>query len=135
MSCNSAIYAANTNATVAANGNIPFGSVIRRFGCNCQLEGGAITCCGRGYYEIDCSITMTPVGAGAVGVQLYADGVAVPGATASVTGAAATTENLSFKALVRQRCEGAVSLTLGLLSGAVATGVTVNNLGTVVKKI
>ena len=135
MSCNSAIYTVNSNVTVAANGTIPLGSVIRRFGCNCQLDGSAITCCGRGYYDVECSVSLTPVGAGVIGVQLYADGVAVPGATASVTGAAATTENLVITGLVRQKCEGATSLTVGLVSGAVATGATINNIATVVEKV
>lgn len=110
MSCNSALYTINTNLDVAANGTIPVGSTVRRFGCNLQVNGPDIVCCGVGYYDVEGSITLTPEGAGEVGVQLYADGAPVPGALATVTGTAGNIDNLFVTTLVRQKCQGATSL-------------------------
>lgn len=71
-------------------------------------------------------------GAGYATVTLYKDGVAVPGATASETGAANGTVNLSIPALVRQACRAAgFALTL-VLTGAAAT---VNNVALRVQRI
>ena len=134
MSCKSAIYTVVTNASVAANGQIPFGSIIRRFGPSLDLSGSDIVACGRGYYGVDCSVTLVPVGAGAIGVQLYADGTPVPGATAQAQGTAAEPLNLSVTGLVRQKCQGATSLSMGLVSGDVTTGATVQNMATKVTK-
>jgi len=136
MSCNSAIYTVNSNVDVAANGAIPFGSIVRRFGRNIQLSGSDITVCGMGYYDVECSVTLTPVGAGDIGVQLYADGAPIPGALATTTGTAGDPINLSITSLVRQRCNGASSLSLRLVTpDAVTTGATVNNIATVVTKV
>lgn len=132
---NSAIYTVNSNVEVAANGSIPLGSIVRRFGQNIQLNGTDVVICGQGYYDVECSVSLTPVGAGEIGVQLYVDGTPVPGAIATVTGAAATIDNLSITALVRQKCCGASSLSLRLVSGDVTTGATINNVATVVTKV
>lgn len=68
---------------VAVNSIIALGSVLRRFGCNCRLSGNAIEVEGDGYYEIDCSVTLTPTAVGNSTVALYADGVQIPGAIAT----------------------------------------------------
>lgn len=134
MSCKSAIYTVATNVDVAANGQIPFGSVIRRFGPNLSLSGFDIVACGQGYYGVDCSVTLEPVGAGPIGVQLYADGLPVSGAMAQAQGTAATPLNLSVTCLVRQKCQGATSLSMKLMSGDVTTGATIQNMATKVTK-
>ena len=89
MSCKSALYAAmQTPTAVAVGGVIPLGGLIRRYGCDIALNGNAINLAGTGYYDVDASITATLTAAGAVTATLYKDGVAVPGASATETGAA-----------------------------------------------
>ena len=70
---------------------------------------------------MDASITATLTAAGAVTVTLYKDGVAVPGATATETGAVSGTVNLDLTALVRQPCCAAGAALTLVLSGVEAT--------------
>lgn len=122
MSCKSALYAAlQTPTAVAVDGVIPLGSLIRRYGCDIGLNGNAVNLSGTGYYDVDASITATLTDAGTVAVTLYKDGLAVPGATASETGAASGTVNLNIPALVRQACCASGSALTLALSGAAAT--------------
>ena len=79
------LYTANSNnQTVGINGIISPGGVVRRYGCNIQLSGNAVTLTGTGYYDISSSITLVPVTA-------YQDGIPIQGATASATVAAVDT--------------------------------------------
>lgn len=143
MSCKSAIYTANTSpATITLtaaqpSATLPLGTVIRRFGCNAQLSGNGILLDGSGYYDVDASVTLTPVAAGDYTVTLYRDGVAVPGAAQTVTAVAAAAVNFNIPALVRlQCCDSSATLTLVLTTAAALPAeVTVNNVGVVVKKI
>ena len=83
MSCKSALYTAmQTPTAVAVDGVIPLGSLIRRYGCDITLNGNAVNIVGKGYYDVDTSITVAPTAAGTVTATLYKDGVAVPGADA-----------------------------------------------------
>ena len=112
MSCKSALYAAmQTPTAVAVDGVIPLGSLIRRYGCDIGLNGNAVNLTDVGYYDVDASITAT----------LYKDGVAIPGATASESGAANGVVNLSIPALVRQACCASGSALTLVLTGAAAT--------------
>lgn len=133
MSCNSAIYTVNsTQPTLAANSQIPFGSVIRRFGSAVQLDGGSMLLCGSGYYDCDVNVTVEPAAIGAITAQLYLDGEAVPGAFA--TGYAAAAGNpvaLSIPALVRI-CGCGCNKNLSVRIDAAADLV---NMGVVVEKI
>ena len=133
MSCKSALYAAmQTPTAVAVDGVIPLGSLIRRYGCDISLNGNAVNITGIGYYDVDASITATLTAAGTVTATLYKDGVAIPGATASATGAASGTVDLSIPALVRQACCAAGSALSLVLTGAAAT---VNNVALRVQRI
>lgn len=133
MSCKSALYAAmQTPTAVAVDGVIPLGSLIRRYGCDVALNGNAVNITGAGYYDVDASVTVTPIAAGTVTITLYKDGVAVPGATASETAAANGTVDLSIPALVRQVCCAAGSALTLVLAGAAAT---VNNVALRVQRI
>lgn len=136
MSCKSILYAAmQTPVTVAEGGVIPLGSTIRQHGCDIRLNGNAVNIFGGrgcdGIYDVDVSITMAPAAVGAVTATLYKDGVAYPGASATVTATAAGDEvNVSFPASVRQACCAAgASLTLVLSGG----GATVSNVALRVK--
>ena len=127
MSCKSALYAAmQTPSAVAVGGVIPLGSLIRRYGCDVSLNGNAVNIVGgnqaAGYYDVDASITVAPTAAGTVTATLYKDGVAVPGATASATAAAADDAlDLNITALVRQVCCAAGSALTLVLTGAAAS--------------
>ena len=70
------------------NSIINLGAVQRRFGCNCRLDGNAITCIGEGYYTIDAGVSVTPTAAGPVTVAVFDNGVQIPGAIAYATGVA-----------------------------------------------
>ena len=122
MSCKSALYAAmQTPSAVAVGGVIPLGSLIRRYGCDVSLNGNAVNITGAGYYDVDASLTVAPAAVGTVTVTLFKDGVAVPGATATETGAASGTVNLDLTALVRQPCCAAGAALTLVLTGAEAT--------------
>lgn len=143
MSCNSAIYTANTSANTITlteaqpSTTIPLGTVIRRFGQNIQLSGNGILLDGVGYYDLSASVTMTPAAAGEFTVSLFRDGVAVPGATQTVTAAALATIAFNIPALVRlQCCDSSASLSLAVTTSATLPAtVTINNAGVVVEKI
>jgi hypothetical protein len=101
------IYTANTaGAEVAIGNTVPVGSIIRRYGRCIDATGSAINLGEPGYYLVDFSATVTAAEAGNVALALTQNGVPVPGATAAVTIATATTqvENLSITALVRVMC-------------------------------
>ena len=127
MSCKSALYAAmQTPSAVAVGGIIPLGSLIRRYGCDVSLNGNAVNITGgnqsAGYYDVDASLTVAPAAVGTVTVTLFKDGVAVPGATASATAAAADDAlDLNITALVRQVCCAAGSALTLVLTGAAAS--------------
>lgn len=132
MSCNSGIYTVNTGATATAGGAIPLGSIIRRFGCNINLNGNGIIINGAGYYDFDVVISAIPATAGAITATLLRDGVAVPGATATTT--VATVGNavtLPITAMVRQFGNCAGSTFTVTLSGAA----TVSNIAVTVDKL
>lgn len=140
MSCNSAIYMANTSEqTILANAQIPFGTIVRRFGRFANIQGSDIVigdCCtrnGNGYYKCDCSVTLEPSAIGSVTAQLYLNGEPYPGAQA--TGYAATAGNpvnLSFPAIIRlYGCcnQGTLQVRLG------DEGATVTNMAFSVEKL
>lgn len=97
------LYSANTTAqTLAIGGTINMGNVIRRFGCVKRTStpfatvngtNTILSSCGKcpKYFDVNASITAIPTDAGTVTVTAFQDGVAIPGATASATVAAAAT--------------------------------------------
>lgn len=126
MSCNSALYAVNTAAgtSIAAGGTIPLTQVVRRFGCGAVLNGNAITVKGRGYYEVDATVSVAAGAAGPVTVSLLKDGQAVPGATATVTAkAAGDIVTLPIDSMVKVFCcaDDRANLTLVVTDQAVTT--------------
>ena len=132
----SALYVANTSSQeVSVDGIIVPGTIVRRFGPNLGLAGNAIQIAGAGYYEINASITVAPTTEGEVTVTIFKDGVALQGATATETAAAAgDSVNLSISALVREFCsccDGLTNLTF-VLTG---TASTVTNIAIVVEKL
>lgn len=123
-----------SSQTVAVGSVISLGSVLRRFGCNCRLNGNAIEVEGEGYYIVDVCTTATPTSAGNVTVSILKDGVVIPSATA--TNSVSTVGNsttLPINTTIRLgcKCDGASSLTVVLVSGA---GV-INNISVRVIKV
>lgn len=118
----SLIYTVNSAENVLAIGDtIPLGSVIRRYGCDIILNGNAISLGDSGYYDVNASVTLVATAAGPVTVTLYQDGVAVPGATATITAAAGDNVAFPITAQVRVfRC-GASNLSLVVSDGAATT--------------
>lgn len=106
--------------TVAAGNVIALGTTIRRYGCNCRLNGDAIEVRGEGYYKIDATVTATPTAAGNVQIAMYANGVQVPGAIATTYMSAGNPVTLPITATIRQgcACDTADNLTLVLIEGA-----------------
>ena len=135
MSCNSAIYCVNTTSqSLLANAQIPFGTIVRRFGRFVNLDGFGITLCGQGYYECNCSVTLEPAAIGNVSVQLYLNGEPYPGAIATAYVATADEPiNLSFPAIIRVKgCEEDTASTVMVRLGAAAT---IDNMAFTAKKI
>ena len=118
MSCNSAIYVNNsTNTAVSTTAGtfvqVPFGSVVRRFGKALALDSGSIMAYGSGYFDIDGSLTVTPTAAGPITVQIRKDGVPVQGITATATGTAGSPTTLPLTGMIRNcgcNCNSALTL-------------------------
>jgi len=87
----SAIYTVNsTQTTFASDAQIPFGSVVRRFGSNLKLDGNSMILCGSGYYKCNLDLVVEPSAIGPVTAQLLLDGEPIPGAFSTVYAAVAT---------------------------------------------
>ena len=118
----SLIQTANQSAqTVAVNSTIALGSTLRRFGCNCRLNGNSIEVDGAGYYTISGTVTLTPSAVGNVSVAVFVNGVQVTGST--VTGGVTTVGNsvtLPIETTIRHgcNCDGASQIQLVLTAGA-----------------
>ena len=121
----SAIYAVNTNAGTAipAGGTYPITRVIRRYGCDIASDGVGISCNSKGYYKVAAVATLVATDAGVITASLYENGVAVPGASSSVTAAAGDTIVLPIDAIVSVNCCGTPATLTIVVSGA---GTSVN---------
>ena len=104
----SAIYIINTTSgtAISAGGTYPINQVVRRFGCDLKSNGSGISASNSGYYKVDANITAIATSAGIVTATLLNNGVAVPGATASVTATEGATVNLPIDSIVRVNCCG-----------------------------
>lgn len=130
---NAVLYLANQNEqSVPVNGAINFGNVIRRYGSNISSLGGNAVLKGNGYYMVTANITFTDTAAGTATVTLLADGVPIPGATATITtGTANAAHTETIPAVVRVTCCKSTVIT------AVVTGVEIDvtNAGLVAEKL
>ena len=97
-----AIYTVNESSqTVAEDGVINLGTIVRKFGCNLNLAGTGIQIMGPGYYRFDSSITL----ARNVTVTAYLDNMPVQGAVATAEATAAgDVLNLDLDFVIRQSC-------------------------------
>lgn len=130
------LYSANTVAqAVAVGGTVNMGSSIRRFGCvkgtatpyaNTNGTTTVLSACGKcpTYFDVDATFVVIPTDAGTVTITAFQDGVAVPGATASATvAAAATTVTLPISFGVRLNT-GVTSSNITYVLSSVAASVT-----------
>lgn len=127
----SVLYASNTSSQTLSTGDvINFGSIVRKYGCNCNLSGGNVIVSGTGYYNIDTIFTLTASAAGNAVITLYKDGVAIPGGIATFTMTAGDLCAVSIPAMIRQSCCCDSTIT------AVLTGIagTMNNAAIIVEK-
>lgn len=132
MSCKSLIYASNTGSqSIAVGGNINFGSVVRKTGCNCYMSGGNVIVRGEGYYKIDTNITFTAGASGTATIALYKDGIAIPGAVVSLTATADNIYSVGSTAIIRELCCNESTVT-AVVSGI---AVTVTNAAIEVNKV
>lgn len=127
----SVLYASNTsNQTLTVGDVINFGSIVRKYGCNCNLSGGNVIVSGTGYYNIDTIFTLTASAAGTAVITLFKDGVAIPGGVATFTMAEGDLCAVSIPTMIRQNCCCDATIR------AVLTGVavTMNNAAIIVEK-
>lgn len=119
----SALYLANSNAQpyVVTGTTVNFGSVVRKYGCNAYVSGGNPVVDGIGYYAITANLNFTGTSSGNVTVQLYKDGVAIPGAVGIVTVASGIAESVTIPAIIRQHCccESTITAVISGTTGSV----------------
>lgn len=121
----SVLYATNTSTqnTTIDGTSVNFGSIIRKYGCNLALSGGNVVVRGEGYYAIDTVLTVNTVEAGTINIQIFKDGVPIPGAEASTLTVADGVYTVAIPTLIRQVCCSEDIITV-LVSGTVVATVT-----------
>lgn len=105
---------------VTENNVINLGSVLRRYGCNLRLSGGAVEIDGPGYYEANVIATVEPTAVGDVTVALFENNVQIPGAIASAYASLAESPVvLPIVTTIRKgcNCDGASQIVLKLIEG------------------
>ena len=119
----SIIYAINqSGGAIVQNQTIPF--TINRRKCPIyELSGNGIKVLKDGYYKVSGSITFSVPTAGDVGIEIQKDGVVIPSALASATGAVDTTYTLNVDGVFRVMCCEARP-TITLLNTGVALTLT-----------
>ena len=86
----SALYAVNTaSQTLAQNGFVEFLQLVRQTGSSIRLSGGNAMTTEAGFYAVDVSLTFEAAAAETIVATLLVNGTPVPGATATITAAAA----------------------------------------------
>lgn len=117
----SLLYANNQNAqtVVAAGTAVNFGNVVRKYGCDINMSGGNPVI-GPGYYSTDVNITFLAGATGTETFQIYKNGVAVPGAEATITTADETTYSVTIPCIIRNCCPCGATITV-VASGVAGT--------------
>jgi hypothetical protein len=88
---------------VVADGFLDFATNSILDGCSISHVAGSntVSLLKRGLYQVSVNADVEPTAAGDIAVQLIKNGVAVPGAIATVTGAAGDTYSVAFTVLVK----------------------------------
>lgn len=89
--------------SVVADGFLDFETNTILDGCSISHIAGSNTVklLKRGLYQVSVNADVEPTAAGDIAVLLFNNGTAVPGAIATITGAAGDTYSLTFTALVK----------------------------------
>lgn len=125
---NALLYATNTNAqTLTANQSVNFGAPVRRYGRNINMLGGSVTVNGEGYYTVFANVTFEPIAAGTATLQIYENGIAIPGANETITVTANDNYSLSIPAAIRIKCceEKVITASFNVAGSAVNASVLV----------
>lgn len=125
-----------TDQVLVADGLLNFETNTVLTGCSIAHVAGSNTVrlLKRGLYQVSVNVDVAPTAAGEIAIQLLNNGVAVPGALATVTGVAATTANLTFTALVRVLLSCCTIDNTGSLQVQITAAGTVSNANIVVVK-
>lgn len=128
------LYAVNQSSqNIAVDSAVGLGGAVRRCGCELDVSGNSVLIEGSGYYNISLNVVCAPSATGNVTVTLYEDGVAIPGATATMS--VSTANNIVTipinDVVIRQCCCNPSRITC-VLTG---TASTVTNVTITVKKI
>ena len=93
----------STTQTVAVNETIDFNNISVDTGCSIAYTAGSPTVTLRkpGLYYVSFTADMTPTGAGDITVSLFKNGTALPGATTTTTGVAATATRIVLSKVVQ----------------------------------
>lgn len=129
---NCVLYAANkqSQSFVAAGTVVNFGQPVHGYGNAIVLSGGNAVLNCQGYFAVIANVSFTATTGGTITIQLYKDGVAIPGAQATVIAVANGGYAVAVPAILRQKC-CCESVITAEISGA--TG-TVTNAAIVVGK-
>lgn len=114
------IYAVNLSEQTLADGDqINFGSIVRRCGCGYDLAAGSVVTRRLiGLHDISVNVIFEATSAGVATLQLYKDGVAIPGARAALTILSGVVASLSVAdAITRVSCGCEESVITAVLSG------------------
>lgn len=123
----SRIFTVASNVAVTENQSGPFGSIVRRYGCNCQLDGAGVNLIGAGYYDLEASLSFTPTATGPVTIQFYQDGMAVPGVFATGQGTASEPLALPVAGTIRNcGCDCNSTLTYTIDAAGTIVNLAVN---------
>jgi hypothetical protein len=121
---------------VLANGFLAFATNTILDGCSIEHVAGsnAVQLLKRGLYQVNVNADVVPTAAGDIAVQLLNKGVTVPGAVATVTGAAGDTYSVAFTTLVKVPPSCCAVNNAGNLQVQVTAAGTVSNANIVVVK-
>lgn len=117
----SVLYAVNSQPQILAIGGIiNFGNIVRRYGCNLDLSNGNVVTKGVGYYSFDANLTFEAGATGDAIITFYKDGVAIPGAIATLTVATGDTYQITVPFMTRVNC-CCDSIITAVITGVTAT--------------
>lgn len=109
----------NTGTPIVSGSTIPMNTIIRR---RCSNVGTDMVLRTNGYYKItvDANLTLDST-AGTATITINQNGVAIPGATATVSVAASGSTHISLSTVVRNSCYNDTSIITITYSGATLT--------------
>ena len=116
----SLLYTTNGSAQVVIAGGttLNVGSVIRRYGNNANVVDGNVAVQGSGFYNIDAHIDISADAIGTMTITLYKDGIAIPGASTTISTEATGRYSIEIPATIRQVCCQMSTITIEVSGGA-----------------